>query len=130
VSAPVSTSNVAYQAATDGAYLTIPETVGLRGINCLNEDAHKNGYDSDGEMGPFFDAVTEEQQFEDYEEEPIFANETVPPPAPGPPQLSEPAPGPPQLSESVIRQMKVAKLRDALKKRHQMVSGTKEVLVQ
>jgi hypothetical protein len=62
VTAPVSTSNVAYQAATDGAYLSIPETVGLRGINCLNEDAHENGYDSDGEMGPFFDAVTEEQQ--------------------------------------------------------------------
>jgi hypothetical protein len=35
------------EVASDGAYLSIPETAGLRIINCLR------GCDSDGEIGPF-----------------------------------------------------------------------------
>ena len=125
VSAPVSTTNAPYQAATDGTYLSVPETIGLRGINCLNEDAHDIGYDSDGEIGPFYDAVADEQPFEEYHEEPVGVGETAPPALAG-----NEAPNPPQLSESAIRGMKVAELRDALRERRQTVSGTKEVLVQ
>jgi hypothetical protein len=39
VSAPVSIANVSYQQTNDGAYLSVPEGHGLRGINCLDESA-------------------------------------------------------------------------------------------
>jgi hypothetical protein len=49
----VSATNKPYQAASDGAYPSVPETIGLKNINCINEDAHDLSYDSDGEIGPF-----------------------------------------------------------------------------
>ncbi len=36
MNALVSSTNAPYQAATDGSYLSVPETIGLRGISCLN----------------------------------------------------------------------------------------------
>jgi hypothetical protein len=56
---------------------------------------------------------------------------TSPPPSPTapPPATGINAENPPELSESVIRGMKAAKLRDALRKKNQTVSGTKDVLV-
>jgi hypothetical protein len=125
VSATVSATNAPYQAASDGAYLSVPETIGLKNINCIDEDAHDLGYDSDGEIGPFFDAVAGEEQFEDYDEEVVGVMESIPPL-----QAQEDASTPPQLSEVAIRGMKVAELRSELKNRKQTVSGTKEVLVQ
>jgi hypothetical protein len=129
VRAPVSTSNAPYQAATDGAYLSVPESIGLRNIACLNKDAHDLGYDSDGEIGPFFDAVAEEQPFEAYEEEVV--GERVPTaPLPVLQAHQNNAAAPPQLSENIIRAMKVAELRNELKSRNKAVSGTKDVLIQ
>jgi hypothetical protein len=58
-SIPVSTTNARYQAASEGAYLSVPETIGLRTINCLNEEAHHMGYDSD------------EVQWDDYAKQPL-----------------------------------------------------------
>lgn len=137
VIAAVSTSNAAYQVATDGAYLSVPESTGLRIIGCVNEDAHDLGYDSDGELGPFFDAVENEQAFEYYEEEAVGESaHTTPPPPPlqvqpnnmaAPPRLSEEAPN---LSEEIIRAMKVPELRDALKSRNKAVRGNKDALIQ
>ncbi len=80
VTAPVSATDARYQAASDGAYLSVPETIGLRNINCIDEDAHDLGYDFDGEIGPFFDAVAGEETFEDYDEEVVGVMESIPPP--------------------------------------------------
>jgi hypothetical protein len=93
----------------------------------LPKDAHDLGYDSDGEIGPFYDTVVKEQPFEEYDEDPVRVEETVPPPLAGndAPNL----PNPPQLSENAIKGMKVAELWDVLRKRHQMVIDTEEVLV-
>jgi hypothetical protein len=133
VSAPVSIANVSYQQATDGAYLSVPKGSGLRGINCLDESAFELGYDSDGELGPFFDAVVDKANWEDYDEQPI----EVPEQPEQQPQDDTPAPVvvapaaiPPQLSETIIRGMKVAELRKELKIRHQSSNGVKDVLVQ
>jgi hypothetical protein len=136
VSAPVSIANVSYQQTNDGAYLSVPEGHGLRGINCLDESAFELGYDSDGELGPFFDAVADEANWEDYDEVPREVSE--PPEQPLPPQDDSPASvvvppavtNPPQLSETVIRGMKVAELRNELKGRNQSSNGVKNVLVQ
>jgi hypothetical protein len=35
----------------------------LKDIGCLDEAAHDPGYDSDGEVGPFYDAVAEDVPF-------------------------------------------------------------------
>lgn len=137
VTAAVSTSNAAYQTATDGAYLSVPASNCLRIIGCVNEDAHDLGYDSDGELGPFFDAVDNEQAFEGYEEEAVgVSTHTTCPPPPlqvqpnsmaALPQLSEEIPN---LSEEIIRAMKVPELRNALKSRNQAVRGNKDALIQ
>jgi hypothetical protein len=109
VRAAVSTSNAPYQAATNGAYLSAPELIGLRSIACLNEDTHDLGYDSDGEMTPFLDAVENEQPFEEYQDN---------------------AAAPPQQSENIIRAMKVSELRNELRSRNKTVSNAKDVLIQ
>jgi hypothetical protein len=127
-SIPLSTTNARYQAASEGAYLSVPETIGLRAISCLNEDAHDMGYDSDGELGPFFDAVLHEVQWDDYDEQPYVNIEEQPQDDTAPAPAT--AMAPPQLSESDIRRMKVAELRKELKSRRQSVNGAKDVLVQ
>ena len=43
VSAPVSATNAPYQAASDGAYLSVPETIGLKNINCIDEEFPEDG---------------------------------------------------------------------------------------
>jgi hypothetical protein len=53
------------------------------------------GYDSDGELGSFFDAVLDEVQWDDYAEQPYITveeqpqDDTAPAPVMAPPQLSE-----------------------------------------
>jgi hypothetical protein len=130
VSSPVSVTNAPY-----GAYLSVPESIGLKDIGYLDEAAHDLGYDSDGEIDPFYDAVAEEAPFEDYEEEDaavftVVVTALPPGPTAPPPGTGINAENPPELSESVIRGMKVVELRDALRKKNQTVSGTKDVLVQ
>ncbi len=122
----MSVINAPYQAASDGANLSLQESIGWKDIGCLDEAAHDLGYDSDGEIDPFYDAVAEEAPFEDYEEEDAAVTAVV---TAQPPGTEINAENPPELSESVIRGMKVAKLRDALRKKNQTVSGTKHVLV-
>jgi hypothetical protein len=129
VSAPVSIANVPYQATNDGAYLTVPEGSGLRDISCLDEAAFELGYDSDGEIGPFFDAVEDEANWEEYNEQSRAVQEQPQDDTPAPAVVAQAA-NPPQLSETVIRGMKVTELRKELKSRHQSSNGVKDVLVQ
>ncbi len=60
----MSVINAPYQAASDGANLSLQESIGLKDIGCLDEAAHDLGYDSDGEVGPFYDALAEDAPFE------------------------------------------------------------------
>ncbi len=123
-------TNKPYQAASDGAYPSVPETIGLKNINCINEDAHDLSYDSDGEIGPFLILLLV-KAFENYDEEAVCVMESIPPLPPLPPlQVQEDASTPPELSEIAIRGMKVAELRSELKSCRQTVCGTKEILVQ
>ena len=46
------------------------ESIKRRTIMC-NEDLYEKGYDSDGGIGPFFDAVVDELDIEYYKEEVI-----------------------------------------------------------
>jgi len=155
VSAPVSIANVPYHQTTDGAYLSVPETRELRGISCMDESAFEMGYDSDGELGPFFDAVLDEANWENYDEQPREGEESpqtdinppgqsqpeniTAPPAPNQHQPAQsqpenntapPVPNQHQLSEAAVRAMKVAELRKELKSRHKSSNGVKDALIQ
>ena len=71
---------------------SIPMQSSLRVFQGITEEAtFEDGEDSDGEIGPFFDAVEHEEYMDDaYDEQPIFSLETsiesndadVPPPPP------------------------------------------------
>jgi hypothetical protein len=108
----VSVTRTPFQTTINGTHLSVPVESEMRQFNCFDEEAHDAGYDSDGQLGPFFDAVADEVPFDEYEEEEPGIIMASPPPvennqAEAPPIL---------LSDSEIRKMKVSELRDELKK--------------
>ena len=112
-----------------GTYLSVPVSNDIRSLSCFDEEAFDEGYDSDGQLGPFFDAVADECPFEDYEEE--TPGQVSTPQA----SVAELQPEPEEtytpLSEIAITSMTVKDLRNELKKRKQPVSAKrKEELVQ
>jgi hypothetical protein len=137
----LSTAGVAFEQSDDGVQLSVPTTQSTRTIKNTDEGTYAMGYDSDGEVGPFFDAVVGEM--EDYDSEDSSCNDydEIPPPedigSPAPAELDLPPPEEvelpssiaPILTEDMIRQMTVAQLKTELEKRNKTKSGTKPILV-
>jgi hypothetical protein len=99
-----------------GCYLSLPVTRECRTL-VVDEDMFEEGYDSDGQIGPFFDAVAHEVSFENYEEDahqndlvPVIQTEAQPvmqePPDPSFQVANLHTP----LTESEIHKMKVKEL--------------------
>ena len=89
-----------------------------------NQLTYHDGYDSDGEVGPFYDAVANELDSEDE----MYDEEEHGEPAVEAIQEDEGAPDTPSLTEEDVNKMTVAQLKEELHKRKQSVNGKKEVL--
>ena len=57
VTEPVVASPVATQPPLSATELGLPPTPDSRPLICMNESKSEKGYDSDGDMGPFYDVV-------------------------------------------------------------------------
>jgi hypothetical protein len=65
----VTVMHTSFERSEQGTYLSVPVSNDARALSCINEEAFDEGYDSDGQRGPFFDAVADKVEFEYYEEE-------------------------------------------------------------
>ncbi len=65
----VSIRRVEFEQSADGVHISVPVTAGYTSISNGNEDTYNLGYDSDGEIGPFYDAVADEVQYSSEQEE-------------------------------------------------------------
>jgi len=124
----ISVTRTPFQATNNGTHLSVPVENEMRQFSCFDEEAHDAGYDSDGQLGPFFDAVSDEAAFEEYEEAGIIDSPPPPPPINAGANAEAEAP-PVLLSDSRIRAMKVSELRDELRKRKLSSNGLKADLV-
>jgi hypothetical protein len=97
----------------------------------LSTRNYDQGYDSDGELGPFFDTVANEKDFEDeiFNEEPIelVLQEQADATTHVSPTVSAEAP---TLTEEEVRHMTVNQLKDELTKRKLSKSGKKDVRIE
>ena len=118
----VSSRQVEYDMNAEGVALSVPVTTQMRMSLNSNQLTYHDGYDSDGEVGPFYDAVANELDSKDemYDEEehgePVV--EAI--------QEDESTPDTPSLTEEDINKMTVAQLKEELHKRKQSVNGKKE----
>jgi hypothetical protein len=60
-----STAGVAFEQNEDGVRFSVPVTESLNMTRNLDESTYNQGYDSDGERGPFYDAVLDEMDLWD-----------------------------------------------------------------
>jgi hypothetical protein len=136
-----SLAGVSFEQAEGGINISVPTTASSRMITNADEETYLLGYDSDGEIGPFYDAVQNEMECNDEDEDDecsnsgLAATETAGAiPAENasqgvPAELTEAAeavPKPPTiLSEEAIRMMTIAKLKDELGRRGLSKSGVK-----
>mmetsp|Transcript_15692 Transcript_15692/g.22367 ORF Transcript_15692/g.22367 Transcript_15692/m.22367 type:complete len:238 (-) Transcript_15692:894-1607(-) len=60
----VSSTNAEYSQSQSGVYLSVP-LASTTALKLTFDTDYSQGYDSDGELGPFFDAVEGEEDFED-----------------------------------------------------------------
>jgi hypothetical protein len=58
-----STAGVAFEQNEAGVRFSVPVTESLNTTKNLDESTYNQGYDSDGEQGPFYDAVLDEMDF-------------------------------------------------------------------
>jgi len=122
----VSIQNIAFEYNEAGVALSVPQTTAQLQFNA--KDSYHDGYDSDSELGPFFDAIMDEaSDSEDDEELPTAAGvesaSTLQLPTDVPP-----LPPPPLLTEDAVKRMNVAQLKDELKKQKLTVNGVKLAL--
>jgi hypothetical protein len=126
----VSNQNVAYECNKTGVALSVPLTTAQLQFNA--RDFYCDGYDSDGELGPFFDAVMDElSDTEDEEELPTAGGAPsilLLPTNALPSEQTQLPPPPPLLDEDAVKSMTVAQLKEELKKRKLAVNGVKQVL--
>jgi hypothetical protein len=125
----VSIQNTAYEYNEMCVALSVPQTIAQLQFNA--RDTYCDGYDSDCELGPFFDAVMDEpSESEDEEELPTAGAPSIlllPTDAPASKQ-TQPPPPPPLLDKDAVKCMTVAQLKEELKKRKLTVNGVKQVL--
>jgi hypothetical protein len=136
-----SVRRVEFQQTEGGVFISVPveTTATMGGIKNLNEETHRLGYDSDGELGPFFDAVANENWYSDSDddEEPVFLmTPPTPPEQSAPPAIAstvdanQPIAAAVSLTEVEVRAMNVNQLKEQLKKRSKSTNGKKSVLTE
>jgi hypothetical protein len=124
----ISARRVEYDTTSNGVLLSVPVTSDLPQANRANCSQYQEGYDSDGEIGPFFDAIENQRYDNDEifnEEEPERAEENIVNEESEMQQADEPMANLPNYHT-----MTVAQLKDELRKRNLSVNGRKEVLIQ
>jgi hypothetical protein len=111
----------------DGVVLSVPVTSQIPYANNCRSTS-EDGYDSDGQLGPFYDAVAHEkdddaEDFDEEEQELLqeVSNESV---EQQPPLIA------PVADLPNFQLMTVAQLKDELRKHNLPVNGRKEVLLQ
>ena len=79
-------------------------------MNIVSDELFEEGYDSGGQMGPFYEhGVSDEDFVTMTEDEPVREIEVTPAP-----KMDTPASAEPVLTDKIIDTMKVKYLRDAL----------------
>ena len=123
----VSARRVEYDVTEDGVVLSIPVTSEIP-YSKNNNGTHDDGYDSDGLVGPFFDAVLNQNDDDDemYDEEEQTPFEDVSDEGVQP-EHTELAP---EANSPNFQLMTVAQLKDELRKRNLPVNGRKEKLLE
>ena len=105
--------------------LRMPPTPPSRVMNIVSDELFEEGYDSDGQMGPFYEhGVSDEEFVTMTEDEPVQEIEVTPAPEMETAESAEPV-----LTDEIIDTMKVKDLRDALSKRGVNKAGLKGELV-
>ena len=83
---------------------------------------YHDGYVSNDELGPFFDAVAEEKNDSEEMDDEEADGENLQP------EMDTPVPEVPSLSEADVKKMSTKELKDELKKRKLSTNGKKDVL--
>ena len=122
----VSVLRTQFDASAQGTHLCIPISTNVRSVQCMDEELYEEGYDLEGEVGPFMDTIHDEPGPK-YHNEERPGEDTEKQAAEG--SVQAPAPYTP-LSEADIKKMKVTDLRDELHKRKKSVKGKKDELMQ
>jgi hypothetical protein len=118
--------------ANDGANPRVPMNQATRTILDIDESTYWMGYNSDGEIGPIFDAVAGKMEDSDTEDERFAGNIATPGVAQNAVEqlsLHDGLKKDPILTEDVMRQITNAQLKAELEKRKKSKSGNKAVLV-
>jgi len=125
----VTIQNVVYEYNTNGVALSVPNASAVH-VEFNARDSYRDGYDSDGKLGPFFDAVMDEGTDESDDDEELPTASAAPLPREATNTAGEePQPAPvPLLDEDSVKVMNVAQLKDELRKRKLTVNGVKQVL--
>jgi hypothetical protein len=122
----ISIQNVNYECNETGIALSVPVATAQLTFNA--RDSYGHGYDSDGELGPFYDAVFDEPS-ESKEEEELASNVPLTNvPTPAVPNDSEHAEPSPTLDEDTVKRLTISQLKDELRKQKLTVNGVKLVL--
>jgi hypothetical protein len=123
----VSARRVEYDVTDDGVVISVPVTSDIPNSN-NNNGTYEDGYDSDGQLGPFYDAVLNEkddddEEFIEEEQRPLneVSDDSV---------QQEPHEIAPEANLPNFQLMTVAQLKDELRKRNLPVHGRKELLLQ
>ena len=99
--------------------LGYPPTPDSRPLTCMNEDQNDAGYDSDGAIGPFIDALRNEPPLHGPDEEKIGVGVTS--------KLPD-IPDPVTMKISDVEKLKVIELKDALELRVCSAKGNNPAL--
>ena len=119
----VSVENVPYERLEDDRTTSIPKQPSLRVFCGISEEAtFENGEDSDGETGPFLDAVEDEEEKDNgYNEEPLQVLETE--------TETEINNTLPEFTSDELKKKTVKDLKELLKERKLKLYGNKDTLI-
>jgi hypothetical protein len=124
----LSAMRVEYDVTDTGIMLSVPVTSEIPYAKNNNCNTYQEGYDSDGEVGPFFDAIAnqkddDDEEFDEDEHTPVLEEAS----SNNQQQENEVTP---VVNSTDLQKMTAAQLKDELRKRNLAVNGRKEVLIQ